>query len=149
MKKSTSLPKLKAKKKDVVDKEREDKWYIPPTKGIPKYDADSDPYCPAARVRKFNAEQKERIKAEVLSKSHSESYVQQALAYNYTEVELKKPHDFYGKAVGAGSGAGGMTDVEIIQKIIIRENLLKELNTIVKHANDIEKVMSEILELLT
>lgn len=116
-------------------------WYIPPTKGIPKYNADSDPYCPAARVRKFNAEQKERIKTEVLSKSHSESYVQQALAYNFTEVELKKPHDFYGKAMGAG-GAGGMgvSDIEIIQKIIIRENLLKELNMIVKHANDIEKV---------
>lgn len=136
-----------AKKKQIVEQEREQHWYIPPSGGIPVYRADTDPYCPAARVRKFNEEQKQRVRKEVNDRTKSEQWVSAALDRQYSNVPLKNLHDFRAKASEYNSNSN-ISEIGILQKIIVRENLLNELSKLLKVNSDLAGVLSEVSELI-
>jgi hypothetical protein len=155
MRTAKNTQKRQSKKKEIALSEREQQWYIPPSSGIPLYQADHDPFCPAARLRKFNQEQKQRIKKEVDNHSRSEQWVKAALDRQYTDVPLRSVHDFRAKAseYRTTTNAYGtcITDIQIIQKIIVRENLLMELRTLCGNtSNDflLQSIINEVEELI-
>lgn len=137
-----------------VFQEREQAWYIPPSKGIPVYKADNDPNCPAARVRKFNEEQKQKIKQEVRSSAKTEQWVKTALDRQYSNAPLRNIHDFrakaaeYTKSVPIIHTQGQVSEISILQQIIVRENLLNDLFKICRSNNDLYPIISEITELI-
>lgn len=129
--------------------EREQQWYIPPSKGIPRYSADSDPNCPAARVRKFNEEQKRHVKEEVKKNAKSEQWVKAALDRQPSNGTIRSLPDYRTKSSEYSAvSSQNLSDVAILQKIVVRENLLNELFKLCKANNELLPIMNEIVELI-
>eukprot|EP00981_Chlorochromonas_danica_P001662 scaffold367_cov274-Ochromonas_danica.AAC.11 len=149
---SSSNKREEAKKKAIVQQEREQAWYIPPSAGIPSYHADKDPYCPAARVRKFNEEQRQRVERESAFTEgvRSEQWISASLDRQYTQLPLKNIHDFRAKASdhlmmssnGYGYGYGGSNGsvgggVQTAQPVG-RPFLFKGYNYLIKMKTDLD-----------
>jgi hypothetical protein len=143
--------KLKSKKKQILQKEKEKSWYIPPSSGIPVYRADEDPNCPIARIKRFNDEQKLRMKEAMKHEKRSENWIKQALNTKFEDVPLRINVGLRTKAfevASKGQGKPALADVEILQKIIVRERLLTELSRLLKAGSDVIAVLGEACELI-
>jgi hypothetical protein len=134
--------------------DKEKSWYIPPSGGIPIYDADRDKFCPAAKVRKFNDEQQLRLKDALKQQKQAEKWVKEKLETKFEDVPLRLNVGLRTKAFEAGvlypssSSAPGVAEVEILQKILVRERLLQELSKLIKSGSDIVVIMGEVIELI-
>lgn len=131
--------------------EREDNWRIPPSHGIPKYSADNDAHCPAGQMKKYNDEK--RLNAKLLAErdQRTEKWGKVALENNFRDVPLKISPSLRYKAMEAlpeNSKQEAMAEVEILQKIIVREGLLGELHKLLKSQNDVSACLGEVVELV-
>lgn len=148
---SSSAPSLSSKRrKELLVKEKEDKWRISPSVGIPEYKAELDPNCPTGQIKKFNDENRMNALAIAEIKKTSQ-WAKSAVESTFQDVPLKVNVSLRTKAMNAmvkQNNQDAYAEVEILQKIIIRENLLRELHKLVKTKHDIVTNLSEIVELV-
>jgi hypothetical protein len=123
------------------------------SKGIPEYRAETDPYCPRAQVKKYNSDR--RIAAEEAASKgrRAETWIKKTLQSKFDEVPTKyNNQSLRAKATGASSAAAmgpeSLAEVEILQKVIVRENLLHELQKLLHNQNDVSGCLSEVVELV-
>jgi hypothetical protein len=137
----------KVKRGEVVRKSLEEGWQEISTlsSGIPEYNSESDPNCPKASMRKFNTDNKKT--AEAKAKAKSSSWMETALKSSFSDIPIKMTPSLREKA-SLMANQDSMAEVEILQKVIVRENLLDELRKLVDNQNDIESVYSEVSELI-
>lgn len=157
---------------ELIVKEREKDFYIPPTKGIPKYDAASDPNCPRARVRKYNEDRRAfaDMSAEKSNSGAGAKWINKTLKSKFENPPIRLTPSLRAKAMTSligGSGTdnakgssssyqskGGRDlhpqpdEVEILQKIIVRENMLTELHRLLDNQNDVSTCLSEVVEII-
>ncbi len=138
-------------KKAILAKEKEDNWRIPPSLGIPKYTSQEDPFCPSGQMRKFNDEK--RLTAKLISdnEQRKKQWTSSTLDSNFKDIPLKVS-SFPTKGVidvrRTVVNHQEYAEIEILQKIIVRENLLGELHKLVKSHYDLAANMGEIVDLV-
>eukprot|EP01040_Poterioochromonas_malhamensis_P003722 gene3724-3977_t len=127
------------------------------------YKAENDPYCPAAKIRKFNDEQKLKLKEALKNEKRSEKWIKEKLETKFEDVPLRiniglrtkafeaassSSANLYPGVAVAGSNKPVLAEVEILQKIIVRERLLSELQRLLRSGSDILAIMTEVVELV-
>jgi hypothetical protein len=140
-----------AKRKEVLTTNKEKSWYVPPSDGIPIYHSENDPNCPVARIKKYNDEQRLRVKETMKQEKRSENWIKNMLDTKFEDVPLRINVDLRTKAMEVASKSHGkpaLADVEILQKIIVRERLLSELARLLKAGSDVLAVFGEVSELI-
>lgn len=134
-----------------MSQEREDNWRVSPSTGIPEYSADKDPHCPTGQIRKFNEEKK--LKAQILAQRDKATgnFIKTTLDHSMEEISLdidggfgKTGKDLKSKVKTKESYA----EIEILQKIVVRENLLMELQKLLKTQIDVSVCLTEVVELV-
>jgi len=139
------------KRNEILVKEREDNWRITPSAGIPKYRAESDPLCPAGQMKKYNDEKRLNAKLLAEQEKRGEKWSKVSLENNFKDVPVKINPSLRYKAMesfGPTSKNDAMAEVEILQKIIVREGLLAELHKLLKTQNEINSCLGEVSELV-
>lgn len=132
----------------LVMQEREDNFRIGPSEGIPEYKAENDRYCPRAQVRKFNLDKKLKAKMAEDSLETTHNWIDNVLKSKHNAVPVKLRPTLRAQAVGALNNKESLAEVEILQKIIVRENLLNELGKLLKNQTDIYSCLGEVVELV-
>lgn len=134
---------------------------------IPTYKAEEDKHCPKARTRKFNSDSKALAKMNSEKGKGASSWLDKALVSKFEDVPIKltpslrekatlnvssSSHKPSSSAASARSRQGrqdtNMAEVEILQKVIIRENLVGELHKLIVNQNDLGNVLGEVIELV-
>ena len=130
---------------DISLKERESNWTSTPSVGIPIYRAEKDKNCPSATVKQYNARNK-HIATSISQRSLTSSqWVNKTLTTRYENISLQL---FPSIKIDDTIGKDNIVEIEILQRIVIRENLLIELKTLIKNQTDLAIVMNEIIELI-
>jgi hypothetical protein len=143
-----SAPNLKVQ---IIEKEREENFRIPPCNGIPKYSADTDPYCPAGQMKKYNDEKRLNAKLLAQGDKRAEKWSKMTIENNFEDVPLKISMSLKNKALqerGNRGNKNALAEVEILQKIVVREGLLDELRKLLKSQNEVSQCMGEVIELV-
>jgi len=127
--------------------EREEQWRIEPSQGIPAYSAEKDPHCPNGQIRKFNEEKK--LKSQILAQREkaTATFIKTTLDHSLddlTDMKYKSGNEVKSKVKTRESYA----EIEILQKIVVRENLLVELHRLLKSQNDVSVCLNEVVELI-
>lgn len=109
--------------------------------------AEKDPHCPSGQIRKFNEEKK--LKAQILAQREkaTATFIKTTLDHSLedlTDPKYKLGNDVKSKVKTRESYA----EIEILQKIVVRENLLVELHKLVKSQNDVSVCLNEVVELV-
>lgn len=106
------------------------------------------------RIKRFNDEQKQRFKQSLDSEIRTENWIKAKLERKYEDIPLKQS-GLRTKALEIAQSENSPTkpapvEVEILQKIIVRERLLSELTKLVKSSNSdkISSLLNEIIELI-
>jgi len=128
---------------------------------MPEYKAELDPYCPRAQVRKYNQDKRLNAEANANKTTKARDWIEKKLSNSFEEVPLKFNPTLRMKAqASAGKGAGGsssyagkgsadnQTEIEILQKVIVRENLLSELKRLLQNQTDVMACLGEVVELV-
>ena len=142
----------KSKSTPQMVRDREQGFVLAPSQGIPAYNAETDPYCPRAQVRKYNNDR--RINAEEAASKgrRAETWIRKTMQSKFDEVPQKFNPSLRTKAQQAGgpggSGPESLAEVEILQKVIVRENLLAELQKLLHNQNDVSGCLGEVVELV-
>lgn len=102
-------------------------------------------------MKKFNDDKK--LKAKLLGEKdkRAEKWANASLENKFQDVPLRMNPSLRYKAMEAinqPTNREALAEVEILQKIIVREGLLNELNKLMKSQNDISACLSEIVELV-
>ena len=102
-------------------------------------------------MKKYNDEK--RLNAKLLAEKdqRTEKWGKVALENNFKDVPIKISPSLRYKAMEAlpeNSKQEAMAEVEILQKIIVREGLLGELRKLVKSQNDVSNCLGEVIELV-
>lgn len=146
---------LKRSSSDLVAKKLEDGFKLGGTaflsKGIPVYNAETDPYCPRAQVKKYNNERRIAAEEAASKAKRSDVWIKKTLQSKFDEVPSKfnPAPTLRVKATGAAtSGPESLAEIEILQKVIVRENLLGELQKLLHNQNDVTGCLSEVVELV-
>lgn len=160
MKSSKSSARL-TKGNELIVKSRESSFYIPPSSGIPKYDSYLDPNCPKARVKKFNEDNKNLSKLSAMKSNESggrgSKFISKILKSKFDDVPIRLNPTLRAKAISnvmnsdgstAVGGAQTPAEVEILQKVIVRENILGELHKLLDNQNDVSNCINEVVELV-
>ena len=144
----------KTSKKEVLTEAREKQWYIPPSGGIPTYKAENDRNCPVGRIGNYNRRQKQKIEA-IPDTHKTAEWIKQKLDRKYEDIPLKVHVNLSKKALDEAKGnydasvtRPSPAEVEILQKVIVRERLLGELTRLVRSGSDMLSVMGEVVELI-
>lgn len=132
---------------NVVMKELEDKWRIPPTDKIPEYDAWKDRNCPRARMKKFNHDQKLEAISRAEKGKGASDWIENTLHTNFENVPLKLRPSLRTKAMMMSASKDALSEVEILQKVVVRENLLGELRKLLHHQRDCSNCLNEVVEI--
>ena len=154
----------KSKRKELVTIDKETGWNdrVAINAEIPKYKAEEDKYCPKARTRKFNEDQKALAKKNSKKGKGASDWLDKALVSKFEDVPVKLTPSLREKAtrnVAPKSSAAStrseasrsdtnMAEVEILQKVIIRENITGELHKLILNQNDMGNVLNEVIELV-
>ena len=172
----------KTRKKEVIREKQSRGWddSVAHNLQLPEYKAEEDPYCPRARNRKFNEDQKKLAKISSERGQGASDWLDKALVSKFEDVPIKMTPSLREKATqnirskssaasstskrsgmrsssGTTSGGGSrvgtsnetrMAEVEILQKAIIRENLVAELHKLIQNQNDLGSVLGEVIELV-
>ena len=130
-------------------KRREDGFVVAPSQGIPTYNADTDPYCPRAQVRKYNNDRRINAEEAAANGRRTETWIKKTMQSKFDEVPQKFNPSLRTKAQQASaSGPESLAEVEILQKVIVRENLLAELQKLLHNQNDVSGCLGEVVELV-
>lgn len=146
----------------MYQQEKEKRWRIPPSDGIPKYSAETDPYCPAAQIRKYNQEKKIKAKEAEITDRNANHWMNAAMESNFKDDPLiispslqtkakrvlGKYNSYENSNTYENNSKESLAEIEIIQKIIVRENLLMELKKLLRSQNDIVSALGEVIELV-
>jgi hypothetical protein len=132
--------------------EREENWRISPSEGIPTYTAEKDPHCPTGQIRKFNTEKK--LKAQILAQRDkaTDSFIKSSLDHNFEEI-IVDPNANFRTKIGQElkskvTSKEDFEEIAVLQKIIVRENLLMELHKLLKTQSDVTACVNEVVELV-
>lgn len=155
-----------AKGVSLITKEREDAFYIPPARGIPKYCAELDPYCPRAQIRKFN-DDKKALARQASMKSNGgagAAWVTKTLTSKFENPPDRLNPSLRAKAMSSIINGQDVTkrnmdtgnvdtnatpaEVEILQKVVVRENILNELHKLLDNQTDVVSCVNEAVELI-
>jgi hypothetical protein len=111
-----------------------------------------------AKIRKFNDEQKLKLKTAVKNQDKSESWVKKHLVSNFQDktVDIQSiiNPNFAKKSITQSQlppnslTSISQLEIDILQKIVIRERLLSELNRLIRSASEILSVIKEVVELV-
>ena len=120
---------------------------------LPEYKAELDPYCPRAQVRKFNQDKKLDAEQRAEKIKNSSSFIKKKIHRTFEDVPIKFNPSLRAKATSAASSTGAVNaenveEVEILQKVIVRENLLEELKKLLSHQTDVTGCLPEVIELV-
>ena len=115
----------------------------------PEYKAEKDKYCPRAQVRHYNEGNKMKAKVFDGQARVTAKWVDAALKSKSEIVPLKLKPSLRAQAVGSINAKGdSLAEIEILEKIIVRENLLIELHKLVENQYDIQACLGEVVELI-
>lgn len=151
MKQKSSLTSLKSSKVvTIVSAEREKNWNVSAKSAIiPKYDAYSDPNCPRAQVLKYNQERAAAAKARASeSEKYTKQWVNQSLQSKVDEVPVRLHTSLREKAMSSIVGKESKIEVDILQKVIVRENMITELHKLLDNQVDINSCLNEVVEIV-
>ncbi len=115
------------------------------------YKSELDPFCPQGQIKKFNDEKK--MKAKILAErdKRTDQWMAGALEAKLKDMPVKENINFREKAAlsaGFDKNQNAMAEVEILQKVIVRENLLSELHKLLKNRNEVSAYLNEVSELV-
>jgi len=146
---SSSLSKS-SKAITIISSEREKGWYVPANNAIiPKYDAYSDPNCPRAQVLRYNQERAAAAKARASqSEKYTKQWINQSLQSKIEEVPVRLHTSLREKAMNSIVGKESKIEVDILQKVIVRENMLTELHKLLDNQVDVNSCLNEVVELV-
>jgi len=126
--------------------------------GIPEYNTELDPNCPSAQLRKYNEQSK--LKAKILARNDkiTEKYVKSSLQPNMDDISATLNNNNFRAKINRINGnyngsnnvrsKESLAEVEILQKIVVRENLLAELHKLLRIQNDVSACINEVIELV-
>ena len=137
----------KTKKKTVIETGREKSWRSEPTQGIPEYKAELDKFCPRAQVWKYNNDKRSEAAQEAKG-DRATDWIRKTLQSKFENVPLKLTPSLRAKAVSSVAGPESMAEVEILQKVIVRENLIGELHKLLQNQNDVSSCLGEVVEIV-
>lgn len=104
-----------------------------------------------------------KLKEALKNEKKSEKWIKEKLDTKFEDVPLRvniglrtkafeaassSVNLYPGVAGGAGHHKPALAEVEILQKIIVRERLLTELNRLVRSGSDLIAIMTEVVELI-
>lgn len=144
-----------SKLKELKLKQLEDNWNIPPVpkKGLREYKAENDKNCVRAQVIKFN--KYSRIKAlqqhEEMEKKKSEKtskWINNVLTSPTKDTNSSISLPTITSTMNQSHTIINQLDVIISQKIMVREKLLQDLQSLIKNHSDLYIAMHEITELI-
>ena len=132
---------------------------------MPEYKAELDPYCPRAQVRKYNQDKRLNAERNADKTAKAKDWIEKKLSNTFEEVPLKFNPTLRMKAQASSSrggvGGGGssnayaskgsadnLAEIEILQKVIVRENLLSELKRLLQNQTDVMACLGEVVELV-
>ncbi|MEC8391647.1 MAG: hypothetical protein VXZ58_02055, partial [Actinomycetota bacterium] len=121
---------------------------------LPEYRAELDPYCPRAQVRKYNQDKKLDAEEKASRVKNSTDFIKKKIHSSFEDVPLKMNPSLRAKATSAASsskqsgGSENVMEVEILQKVIVRENLLEELKKLLANQTDVSGCLPEVIELV-
>lgn len=138
----------KIQKNSLISKEREDAWYIPPALDIPVYNAESDKFCPRARMKKFNDDKKLEAINQAKRGQGASDWINKTLQSKFEDVPLKLKPSLRAKAMSLHGPREALAEVEILQKVVVRENFVAELMKLLDNQNDIGSCINEVVELV-
>lgn len=136
------------KKKEVKIKQREMGWNDSTTVSLPEYNSEKDPNCPRAVVREYNKTRKKNAEERAKKSLGVAEWINATMKKTFDNIPDKHDISFQEKAIRVAVNVESTTEVEILQMIIIRENLLEELRKLLKYQSDIDSAFSEIKELI-
>jgi disulfide oxidoreductase YuzD len=126
-------------------------WYIPPPPkgGIPTYSAENDKYCPRGQMKKFNVMQKQAAEVRAEKGKTASDWIKSTLKSKFVDVPLTVNLNFTNKANNkAQQNPNSAMEIEIIQKVVVRENMLLDLHKLVENNSDATACMAEVMELV-
>lgn len=127
--------------------ERELGWNITPVSPLKSQDiAESVALCPKAQIRTFNRQSRLRAKELQEKALTSSNWVNKTLQARYESVPVISSTNLVQSSANIADNA--VHDIEILQKIVIRENLLAELRSLVMNQSDLSLSLGEIIELV-
>lgn len=99
-------------------------------------------------MKKYNDEK--RLNAKLLAEkdNRAEKWAKASLENNFKDVPLKLNPSLRYKAMESSAQQEAMAEVEILQKIIVREGLLAELHKLLKSQNDVSSCLNEVGEIV-
>jgi hypothetical protein len=126
---------------------------------MPEYRSELDPYCPKAQVRKYNMDRKIRAEESATKQVKAKDWIEKKLNNTFEDVPLKFNPTLRAKAQAASSTAAGtrqsgkggienLAEIEVLQKVIVRENLLTELKRLLNNQTDVNACLGEVIELV-
>ncbi len=150
--KKTQVKKSSKKKEIIVEnvsKEQETKWYIPPipSRGLPKYNSDQDKHCPRGQMSLFNDKMRTNADLNAESGKHSSDWLKNTLKSKFVDVPLRLNPNFRA-ANFTGNENQQSGEIDIIQKIVIRENILHELHKLIEYQSEVGSCVSEVVEMV-
>jgi hypothetical protein len=144
---SKSTPALTTKK-EVAVHARESSWDSSPQYQIPKYDAELDANCPRASVRHYNKTKKLNAIASSKKGKGASDWIENTIKKKFDDIPIREKQSLRDKALAAAVREESVTEVDILQKIIVRENLLLELDKLLKFQVDLDGIISEAVEII-
>lgn len=115
---------------------------------IPEYRADQDRYCPRAQVRKYNENNKLQAKLLEDQSKVTSKWVSNTMKSHNDSVPLKLKPSLRSQALSSINNTKSLAEIEILEKIIVRENLLSELNKLLQNQSELYGCINEVVELV-
>ena len=152
--------KKKSKSVELLREKQEKGWRVELSGSrMPEYKAELDPYCPRAQVRKYNQDKRLNAEAAADKTTRTKEWIEKKLTNTFEEVPLKFNPTLRMKAQAAKSagtagtavqdkGSENLAEIEILQKVIVRENLLSELKRLLMNQTDVQACLGEVVELV-
>ena len=119
---------------------------------MPEYKAELDPYCPRAQVRKYNQDKKLDAESAADKAKKAAKWIEKKIKTNFEEVPTRFNPTLRNKAktqLMSNDGAKeNVAEIEVLQKVIVRENLLEELRKLLSNQTDVTGCLGEVIELV-
>lgn len=99
-------------------------------------------------MRKYNKVKKENALDRARKGRGASDWIEKTIKKKFEDIPIKESATLREKAVAAAVRQESLTEVEILQKIIVRENLITELQKLLRFQTDLDSILSEAAELV-
>jgi hypothetical protein len=134
-------------RKNVKLKAKESSWISDPNFQIPVYSSETDPHCPRA-VKRTTEKYKSIAVIRAEKGEGASEWIESTIKKKYDEFPVKETSILRERAAASAIRDESITEVEILQKIIVRENLLMDLKKLLQYQVELETVLKESVELI-